>query len=205
MIGMLIQKRFLMKTFTLISESPLLLIAALSIFYLSCAQPPKPDIAHTSNDKKMEKSVAPTSLSISSTAFAAGGMIPSKYTCDGANVNPPLDIEGIPDNAKSLALIVDDPDAPAGTWVHWVVWNIPVASHLNENEAPGTQGTNDFNRRNYGGPCPPSGTHRYFFKVYALDAMLNLPDNTGKSQLLKAMEGHIVASGELMGLYQRKH
>lgn len=181
-----------------------LLFMAQILFYFSCAQPPKPDVPQTPNDKNMEKTVAPMSLNISSTAFAAGEMIPSKYTCDGANINPPLDIQGIPENAKCLALIVDDPDAPAGTWVHWVVWNIPVASHINENEAPGTEGLNDFRRRLYGGPCPPSGTHRYFFKVYALDAMLNLPDNTTKSQLIKAMEGHIMASGELMGTYKRK-
>lgn len=193
-----------MKTSALTRGISRLLFAALTILHLSCAQPPKPDISNTPNDKKMEKSAEPTSLNISSTAFAAGGMIPSKYTCDGANVNPPLDIAGIPDNAKCLVLIVDDPDAPAGIWVHWVVWNIPVANQIKENEAPGTEGMNDFRRRNYGGPCPPSGTHRYFFKIYALDATLNLPDNTTKSQLLNAMEGHIVASGELMGLYKRK-
>ena len=153
----------------------------------------------------MEKSVASATLNISSTAFSAGGMIPSQYTCDGANINPPLDIGGIPENTKCLALIVDDPDAPAGTWVHWVVWNIPVADHLEEDEVPGKEGLNDFKKHAYGGPCPPSGTHRYFFKVYALNDLLDLPDDTKKASLEKAMSGHVLASGELMGLYKRKH
>lgn len=194
-----------MKISALTARILLLLFMTQILFYFSCDQPPKVDTSHAANNKKMEKSAASTSLNVSSTVFTAGGIIPSQYTCDGANINPPLDIEGIPENAKCLALIVDDPDAPAGIWVHWVVWNIPVANHINENKAPGTEGLNDFRRRNYGGPCPPSGTHRYFFKVYALDTMLNLPDNTTKSQLLNAMEGHILASGELMGVYKRKH
>jgi len=143
-------------------------------------------------------------LKVGSTAFQNEEMIPLKYTCDGRNVNPPLDIEHIPEETKCLALIVDDPDAPVGTWVHWVVWNIPVMHHIKENEVHGTEGINDFQQHHYGGPCPPSGTHHYFFKIYALDALLDLPANTRKPQLEKAMSEHIIAFGEMMGLYKRK-
>jgi hypothetical protein len=143
-------------------------------------------------------------LKITSTAFKANELIPSKYTCEGENVNPPLAIEGIPGEAKSLALIVDDPDAPGGMWVHWVVWNIPVTSSLSENSAPGEQGVNDFKKNNYGGPCPPSGTHRYFFKVYALDSTLSLPKQTTKPHLEKAIRDHVLAQGELIGIYKKK-
>jgi len=142
-------------------------------------------------------------LKISSTAFQHEELIPLKYTCDGSNVNPRLNIEHIPEEAKCLALIMDDPDAQMGTWVHWVVWNIPVTHHIKENEVHGIEGFNDFQQHHYGGPCPPSGTHRYFFKVYALDALLNLPANTRKVQLEKAMSDHIIAFGELIGFYKR--
>lgn len=145
-------------------------------------------------------------LKVSSTTFGQGQFIPEKYTCDGANINPPLDIENIPEAAKCLALIVDDPDAPAGVWVHWLVWNMPVTHHIKEHEVHGTQGISDFREHHYKGPCPPpSRIHRYFFKVYALDALLNLPVNTGKKRLEKAMSGHILAFGELIGLYQKHH
>lgn len=142
-------------------------------------------------------------LSISSTAFKDNEFIPQMYTCDGKNVNPPLLIDGIPKETKSLAIIVDDPDAPGGTWVHWVVWNIPVTHQIKENHAPGKEGMNDFHMRRYGGPCPPSGTHRYFFKIYGLDTILNLPDSCNKPILEKAMSDHIIAFGELIGLYKR--
>jgi len=142
-------------------------------------------------------------LKVSSKAFRDGEYIPDKYSCDGANINPPLDIEHIPDNAISLVLIVDDPDAPIGTWVHWIAWNIPVTHHIKENEIHGIEGYNDFQQHHYGGPCPPSGTHRYFFKVYALDALLDLPAHSNKMQLEKAMSEHILAFGELIGLYKK--
>lgn len=177
----------------------------LPALFSSCVQQSPSEKVQSSGIQSIEKSAGATSLQVTSTAFSTGGMIPSQYTCDGANVNPPLDIQGIPEQAKSLALIVDDPDAPSGTWVHWVVWNIPVTEFIEENTVPGKEGLNDFKKHHYGGPCPPSGTHRYFFKVYALDALLDLPDNTKKAGLEKAMEGHIVASGELMGVYKRKH
>jgi Raf kinase inhibitor-like YbhB/YbcL family protein len=125
--------------------------------------------------KHIEKAIDYKQLDISSTAFKIGEMIPARYTCDGANINSPLDIKDIPEEAKCLALIADDPDAPIGTWVHWVVWNIPVTHHIKKSKIHGTEGINDFQKHHYGGPCPPSGTHRYFFKVYALDALLDLP------------------------------
>jgi Raf kinase inhibitor-like YbhB/YbcL family protein len=143
-------------------------------------------------------------IKVSSNAFVHEGMIPTKYTCDGENINPPLDLKDIPEAAKCLVLIVDDPDAPINTWVHWIVWNIPVTHHIKENEIHGVQGLNDFQQHNYGGPCPPSGTHRYFFKVYALDALLDLPATAKKLQLERAMSEHIFAFGELIGLYKRK-
>lgn len=154
--------------------------------------------------KHLTKAVDYKLLTITSTAFNDGAMIPVKYTCDGANINPPLDIKNIPEEAKCLALIVDDPDAPINTWVHWIAWNIPVTHHLKEDEVHGTEGVNDFQQYHYGGPCPPSGTHRYFFKLYALDDVLELPPDTKKLQLEKAMSEHIIAFGELVGLYKRK-
>jgi Raf kinase inhibitor-like YbhB/YbcL family protein len=145
-------------------------------------------------------------MKISSSAFGHNGQIPTKYTCDGSDINPPLRFEGVPADAKSLALIVDDPDAPAGTWVHWVVWSIyPRSTEIRENSVPAgaLQGKNDFNKRAYGGPCPPSGTHRYFFKLYALDTTLNIGANTTKATLESAMKGHILAEAQLIGLYKR--
>ena len=143
-------------------------------------------------------------LNVSSPAFKDADFIPTKYTCDGQNVNPSLDIGKIPAEAKSLAIIADDPDAPLGTWVHWVAWNIPVTHHIKENDVHGEEGLNDFQTRGYRGPCPPSGIHQYFFKVYALDDLLALPGHTTKYQLEKAMSEHIIGFGELVGLYKRK-
>ncbi len=152
-------------------------------------------------DRKM------SGLTISSAAFPNNGTIPSKYTCDGADVSPPLTIGGVPKEAGSLALIVDDPDAPAGTWVHWVVWNIgPGTVEIPENSVPkgAVLGTNDFRKQAYGGPCPPSGTHRYFFKLFALDAPPSLKPGAAKARLEEAMKGHIVAQAEMIGLYRRR-
>jgi Raf kinase inhibitor-like YbhB/YbcL family protein len=148
-----------------------------------------------------------TTLKLSSTAFAHNAFIPSQYTCDGADVSPPLAIENVPIETKALALIVDDPDAPAGTWVHWVVWNIsPSTREVKENSVPedAFQGMTDFRKQKYGGPCPPSGVHRYFFKLYALDAMLSLGPQVDKAVLERAMKGHILAQTELIGLYKRR-
>jgi len=136
--------------------------------------------------------------------FSDGEKIPVKYTADEEDINPSLEISGIPEGAKTLALIVDDPDAPIGTWVHWLVWNIPASkTKIEENSVPGIQGINDFRKRDYGGPNPPSGTHRYFFKLYALDSELNLPEGSKKAELEKAMQGHILATAQLIGKYSR--
>lgn len=142
-------------------------------------------------------------LIITSPAFEHEEMIPVQYTCDGKNVNPPLMIKGIPENTRSLALIVEDPDAPSGVWNHWVVWNIPVQHEIAEDSIPGKEGLNTFGKHHYGGPCPPSGTHRYFFKVYALDSMLELEKEADKKALMDAMEDHILAEGEIIGMYER--
>jgi len=143
-------------------------------------------------------------LVITSSAFEHEDMIPSLYTCEGDDINVPLKIEGVPKQAESLVLIVDDPDAPKGTWVHWVVFNIPVTNYIEEDSVPGEQGLNDFGKHDYGGPCPPSGTHRYFFKIYALDTILDLGSDAIKEDVDMAMEGHVIASGELIGLYGKR-
>ncbi len=145
-------------------------------------------------------------MKITSSAFQQGANIPSKFTCDGANTNPPLQISDVPSEAKSLVLIVDDPDAPSGLFTHLAVWNIsPQTSTIGEGSMPkGVQGTNDFGRSGYGGPCPPSGSHHYYFKIFALDRELDLPFGAKRSQLDAAMKGHVVGQGELMGRYSRK-
>lgn len=144
---------------------------------------------------------------ISSPAFPHNGSIPARHTCDGPDLSPPLRIEGVPPGAKSLALIVDDPDAPGGTWVHWIVWNIdPATREIPENRLPGgaVQGRNGFGTEKYGGPCPPSGTHRYFFRLYALDAPLALARGADKARLESAMKGHVLGQAEFVGLYARQ-
>jgi Raf kinase inhibitor-like YbhB/YbcL family protein len=146
-------------------------------------------------------------MKLTSTAFQENGSIPKEYTCDGKDTNPPLALADVPTEAKSLALIVDDPDAPMGTWVHWVIWNIdPGLKSIGANSVPAgsTQGLNDFRTNKYGGPCPPSGTHRYFFKLYALDTMLKIGPKSTKADLEKAMAGHIVGQEQLVGLYKRR-
>ncbi len=143
-------------------------------------------------------------LLVKSPVFEANKPIPRKYSCDGSDVNPPITIEGIPKETKSLALMVDDPDAPMGTFDHWVVWNIPSSTtKIDENTVPGTEGLNSARQVGYMGPCPPSGTHRYFFKVYALDIDLILGVNSKKKDVEKAIEGHVLGRGELMGTYRR--
>jgi len=142
-------------------------------------------------------------MKITSPAFSNHGMIPKKYTCDGENINPPLNFDDFPEEIKELALIVDDPDAPGKTWVHWVLYNMQVILRIDENSIPATQGMNDFGKKNYGGPCPPSGQHRYYFKLYALDKKLELDEGITKARLEKAMDGHILEQAELVGLYSR--
>ena len=142
-------------------------------------------------------------LVVESPAFKANGTIPSKYTCDGKNISPELHVSMIPSGTVSLALIMDDPDAPKGTFDHWIMWNIPVQDKISEDSAPGMQGKNGKGDNKYTGPCPPSGTHHYHFRVYALDTKLNLAEGSDKQALLKAIEGHILATGEIVGLYKR--
>lgn len=149
---------------------------------------------------------------LSSPAFADGQMIPPKYTADGEDISPPLAWEGLPQGTQSLVLICDDPDAPVGIWVHWLIWNIPKdAGSLPENVpmqkqlANGDrQGVNDFGRIGYGGPAPPGGTHRYFFRLYALNTVLDLPAGASRAQLEKAMKGRILGQAQLMGKYARR-
>lgn len=151
-------------------------------------------------------------IMVVSTAFEPMGRIPSKYTCDGADVSPPLAWQGVPPEAQSTVLICDDPDAPVGDWVHWVCYDIPPKVQALAENIPhgktlacgGMQGKTDFGAVGYGGPCPPGGTHRYFFKVYALDTVLELPAGQTKKQIEKAMQGHVLASGELVGVYARR-
>lgn len=155
------------------------------------------------------------SLTLSSPAFAPNAAIPARHTCDGDDVSPPLHWSGLPAGTQSLTLIVDDPDAPDPaaprmTWVHWVLYNLPATSDgLPEGVSaaqlpPGThEGLNDWKRTGYGGPCPPTGRHRYFHKLYALDTVLPVMDRPGKAQLLDAIEGHALAQAELVGTYQR--
>ena len=143
-------------------------------------------------------------LLMNSSAFENNSHIPVKYTCDGSNINPPLTIEGITAETKTLVLIVDDPDCPTGTFDHWIVWNIsPITRKIGENTIPGTEGISSYRKHAYGGPCPPYGTHRYFFKVYALDTQLDLKSNSTKKDVEKVMENHILAEGRLIGLYSR--
>jgi len=192
----------------------ILLVGGILIFESSSDRQTKEEVTINVDDKI-------GIMKLTSSEFSHNQAIPSKYTCDGENVNPPLAISGVPENTKSLALIMDDPDAPAGTWVHWTVWNInPEISGIGENETPSSaspfdeasrldpgfasQGQTSFGKQGYGGPCPPSGTHRYFFKLYALDATLSLSQSAIKEDIEKAMEGHILDKSELIGLYSRK-
>ena len=151
-------------------------------------------------------------LKVQSAAFSEGNAIPKQYTCDGRDVSPPLSWSGVPAQARSLALICDDPDAPRKTWVHWVLFDLPAGTaELPEAVPPGettpaggTQGTNDFRKLGYGGPCPPSGTHRYEYKLAALDAKVGLRGGSTKKELLAAMEGHVLAEAKLTGKYSRR-
>jgi Raf kinase inhibitor-like YbhB/YbcL family protein len=179
-----------------------------ALVFFGCSTAPKPvppqPPAKQSPDKKSE-------IKVTSAAFQEGQPIPRQYTCDGVNVSPPLEWSGVPKTAKTIAIIADDPDAPSGTWVHWVLYNLPADNiGFVENvpatetlKAGGFQGTNDFGKIGYGGPCPPSGTHHYSFKVYALDAELPLKAGATKAELEKALEGHVLIQGQLMGTYRR--
>ena len=170
------------------------------MFIIGCSQQQKQE-SITNQEKTPEVDI----MKLTSPSFQHNGNIPSEFTCDGTDLSPPLTISDVPSNAKSLALIMDDPDAPVGTWDHWIVFNInPSTREIPKGKEPsGTAGKNSWGRTGYGGPCPPSGTHRYFFKLYALDAMLNLPQSSAKKDIEREMQGHILAKAELIGLYKR--
>jgi Raf kinase inhibitor-like YbhB/YbcL family protein len=142
-------------------------------------------------------------MKLKSSAFNHNEPIPRKHSCRGEETSPELIIEDIPQGAESMALVVEDPDAPGQTFDHWVAYDMPVASRIEEGAAPGTQGVNSFNINGYGGPCPPSGTHRYFFKLYALDKKLGLPEGLSKNDVQDAMQGHVIDHAELVGLYSK--
>jgi len=142
-------------------------------------------------------------IKVFSSAFESNHTIPRKYTCNAENINPPLEFISIPEKAESLVLIMDDPDAPMKIFTHWIVWNIVPIAKIDEDSIPGVEGINDFRKIGYGGPCPPSGTHRYFFRVYALDKQLGLKAGTSRKKLESEMIGHIIAEGELMGKYSK--
>lgn len=186
-----------------------------AFFVMSCGSTKDrnqlPQTGQAVNEKENTMATS-ENFTITSTAFKEGKSIPQKYTCDGQDISPQLGWQSVPPNTKSLALIADDPDAPMGTWVHWVIFNIPPTTTELSESVPtektlpngALQGINDFKNYGYGGPCPPSGTHRYYFKLYALDTALKLSAGITKPELLKAMERHIVAQAQLMGRYSRK-
>lgn len=161
---------------------------------------------------QQEKGMIKMEIIIESRSFEDGGIIPSKYTCDGVNISPQLSWSCSVEDVKTYAVIVEDPDAPSGNFTHWIVYNIPSRINtLLENSTPAKNvpdevlmGTNDFGRIGYGGPCPPSGTHRYFFRIYGLSTAVHLDSGATLKDVMKKMEGHIIARGELMGKYQRQ-
>lgn len=185
----------------IISYIVLLIAIVLSVYSLTARK------THENGDGKITNVNKISTMKLESSAFKNNKMIPAKYTCDGERINPPLSISGVPAEAKSLALIMDDPDAPSGTWVHWIVWNLPAGRQvfrLEEGSNPGgVSGKNSWGKTGYGAPCPPSGTHRYFFKLYAIDGVLGEDITTTKEDLLKMIEGHILEQTELIGLYKK--
>jgi len=197
----------------LVSEGVLIRRAALRAFCCAALASTGFASATAAEQKPPSKEKGTMNIQISSTAFAEGQLIPEKHTGQGRDASPPLKWTGAPANTRSFALIADDPDAPVGTWVHWVLYDLPATTTELPEDTPKTQylpsgakqGINDFRRLGYGGPMPPPGKpHRYFFKLYALDKVLDLKPGLTKIDLLQAMEGHVLAEGQLMGTYQRK-
>lgn len=182
----------------------LLIIMAGVLFSRSAHAPPaaQSDLITNVTNTPMEMN---TTFSLTSPAFVDGTAIPSAYTCDGKNVHPELQILGVPEGTKSLALIVDDPDSPTGTWDHWIVFNIPATTTLIEEgkSTGGVEGVTTFGTTGYGGPCPGQGEHHYQFKLYALDTMLDLQEGATKQAVEQSMQGHILAETKLVGLYTR--
>jgi len=176
-----------------------LFITFLAVFFVRSKEP------HSGSNVDLPKEVIRPGMQLTSPAFLSNQKIPAKYTCDGENINPPLTISEVPDGVQSFVLIITDPDSPSSNFTHWLIWNIPKAEQINEGEVPSgaVQGINDFGQNNYGGPCPPSGTHKYQFKLYALNTVLDLPSGAGKSALEAAIVGHIVDQTVLVGIYKR--
>ena len=172
----------------------------------------KVPVANNSNinkiDKsKIDKSYQSLNMEIHSSAFINNLMIPSRFTCDGEDISPPIVFSNLPNNTKSLILIVDDPDAPNGTFTHWLLWNIlPTTTEIDVGKIPAeaVEGTTSFGKPGYGGPCPPSGTHHYHFKLYSLDTLLNLKHGASRDELENAMKDHILSTAELVGIYTKK-
>ena len=188
--------------------SALLFVTLLALVVGGCAPGRSPAPTPAVPAEKGEQTMP---FSLTSTTFAEGEPIPRKYTCDGDDISPPLEWSDPPEGVQSFALIADDPDAPTGTWVHWVLYDLPAETRTLPEAVPpdadrpdgSRHGRSGFRRLGYGGPCPPSGTHRYSFKIYALDTVLGLAAGADKEQLLQAMEGHVLAQAELMGVYSR--
>ena len=167
--------------------------------------PPPQEGCGSSETSELKDSDKINLMKVTSSAFENNTKIPSRYTCDGENVNPPLTFEDLPENTQSLVLIVNDPDAPAGNWIHWILFNIPADTEiLNENDVPtgALQGINSFGDNNYGGPCPPSGTHRYIFKLFAIDSLLDLKEGTSEAEIKNGINGHTLETSELVGKYR---
>ena len=183
--------------------SYILMLTLILIFIIGCNQRQEKQIEI---EEKNQENYEVLNMKLTSSAFAHNGTIPSEFTCDGQNINSQLSISDVPANAKSLVLIVDDPDAVVGVWDHWVVFDMPPSTkQIAQNSQPdGVVGKNSGGRNSYQGPCPPSGTHRYFFKLYALDTKLDLPEGSSKDELEKEISGHVIEKTELIGLYKRK-
>ncbi len=190
----------------------MLLALALAVPLRCAAEPPGPGEKPAARPGGGGPASAPAKLAVTSPAFAHMGVIPREHTCDGGDRLVPLEIGGIPPEAKSLAIVVDDPDVPKslrpdGNWDHWVIWNLPPSTtSISHGSVPSSavQGKNSWGRNDWGGPCPPDREHRYFFKAYALDAMLELDPSSGKAAFEQAIDGHVIAKGELVGRYDRK-
>jgi Raf kinase inhibitor-like YbhB/YbcL family protein len=195
---------------------PILVIFLILIFVIGCQKQitevnVKQNKHNTENnnlniENEIKNSQGVENMKLTSPAFKNNSMMPSEYTCDGDGVSPELSIADVPNNAKSLVLISDDPDAPAGTWDHWVMFNIPPETKVigKDSEPDGVAGKNSWGKTGYGGPCPPSGTHRYFFKLYALDTILSLKEGATKKEIEKAMQGHIIEKTEIIANYKRQ-
>ncbi|QLC49354.1 YbhB/YbcL family Raf kinase inhibitor-like protein [Methanolobus zinderi] len=163
----------------------------------------EPDRLINESDGDIQNNSGEDDIMITSSAFEDGDKIPAKYTCDGENVNPPFEFENLPEATKSLVLIITDPDAPSGNFVHWAVWNIIPESGIEENSVPGVVGRNSYGKASYTGPCPPSGTHEFVFRVFALDTELELEGGSKIDELEQGMQGHVLAEGKLTALYGR--